>query len=138
MNERTLSFDAEAYHADSLAAAAHLFAGRAEVWLGEHEVTLRAKEGSDLGALAAEFLAEVNSSELRRRISAANRPLREYIITQALLSASGERPAPQAVPASPSPSAPAPEGGEGDDKPLDPSDILSSWEERHSAPPDRR
>lgn len=131
-SERTLEFDPAATHPDALAAAAHVFAGRAEVWLGEDEVTLRVADTASLDALAAEFLAEVNSQELRRRIAAANKPLREYIITQALLAAAGERAAGPPGPSSPAPnSKPHPEGGEGDDKPLDPDDILSSWEKSH-------
>lgn len=133
--ERTLEFDPAAYHPDALAAAAHLFAGRAEVWLGEDEVTLRVSDPAALDALAAEFLAEVNVQELRRRIAAANRTLREYIITQALLSAAGERTSSPATPTTRTPDPdPRPdgeeagEGGEGDDKPLDPDDILGSWE----------
>ena len=114
--ERTLSFDPAATHPDALAAAAHVFAGRAEVWLGEDEVTLRVADAAALDALAAEFLAEVNSQELRRRIAAATRPLREYIITQALLAAAGERAAAPSTPSSSTPAAkPDPEGGEGDD-----------------------
>lgn len=133
--ERTLEFDPAAYHPDALAAAAHLFAGRAEVWLGEDEVTLRVADAASLDALAAEFLAEVNSQELRRRIAAANKPLREYIITQALLAAAGERATAPSGPSSPAPaSKPDPEGGEGDDKPLDPDDILSSWEASRDRP----
>jgi His-Xaa-Ser system protein HxsD len=136
--ERRLAFDPAAYHPDAVAAAAHLFAGRAEVWLGDGEVTLRVREPAALDALAAEFLEEVNSAELRRRIAAANRPLREYIITAALLAAAGERAGQAAAPAAPPTPAPAPEpvpeGGEGDDKPMDPDDILSSWEKGHARP----
>lgn len=140
--ERTLEFDPAAYHPDALAAAAHLFAGRAEVWLGEDEVTLRVADPAALDALAAEFLAEANTQELRRRIAAANRTLREYIITQALLAAAGERASSPATPTTRAPDpkpdgAEAGEGGEGDDKPLDPDDILGSWEKSRERPETR-
>lgn len=135
VRQRTLRFDPAAYHPDAVAAAAHLFAGRAEVWLGDGEVTLRVAEPAALDALAAEFLEEVNTQELRRRIAAANRPLREYIITAALLAAAGQRAGPPSTPAAPPPpQAPGGEGGEGDDKPLDPDDILSAWEAKHERP----
>lgn len=80
--------------AESVLSAAHVLSGKAEVWVGEDEVELRPKGGGSgkdaLEALAAEFAEEVVTQELRRRVAAANRTVRDYLVTQALITASGD------------------------------------------------
>ncbi|MFH1724376.1 MAG: hypothetical protein ABII00_07120 [Elusimicrobiota bacterium] len=96
----TLTLDAAVYHPDSVLRAAHVMAGKLRIRIGPMKsgvshVVLEAVEASGavaLSALADDFLDEAAAQELRRRVAADNRTVREYIITLALLSASGERP----------------------------------------------
>lgn len=78
---------------DAVLTAAHVLSRKAEVWLGEEEVELRPKAGqgsaAELQALAAEFAEEAVTQELRRRVAETNRSVRDYLITQALVTASG-------------------------------------------------
>lgn len=80
---------------EAVLSAAHVLSRKAEVWLGTDEVELRPKQGEPadtaaLEALAAEFAEEAVAQELRRRVAEANRSVRDYLVTQALLSASGD------------------------------------------------
>lgn len=127
-------------HEESLMMAAHVLSRAAEVWLGEGEVELKPKAGQDLEALAAEFAEEVLAQELRRRVAAANRSVRDYIVTQALLSAAGQGSAPPPEQQMGNLSADQEEeiqrliaeaeselgGGQGEDKPMEPSRILKT------------
>lgn len=96
----TLEFilDGGVFHADSVLAAAHVMARRLRVWLkpdGKGGTVVRAalREGEDgAGDPESLFREEAAAQELRRRVSAANKGLREYVVTQALLAAAGERP----------------------------------------------
>ena len=88
-----LEFDGSLYKPDSVLAAAHALARRLRVWLkpdgrGGTLALVSPADGAD--ALRDEAAAQ----ELRRRIAVETRPLREYIVTQALLAAGGERQAP--------------------------------------------
>lgn len=79
---------------EAVLSAAHVLSRKADVWMGKGEVELRPKRGkagkAALEALAAEFAEEAVTQELRRRVAAANRSVRDYIVTQALVSAAGE------------------------------------------------
>ncbi|MBI3297199.1 MAG: hypothetical protein HYZ75_03480 [Elusimicrobia bacterium] len=93
-----VALDSEIYHPDAVLGAAHVLARRMRVWLrpdgrGGTQARLANAEGGRLKAatLEALFLDEAAAQELRRRSGAANRALREYIVTQALLSAGRER-----------------------------------------------
>jgi His-Xaa-Ser system protein HxsD len=92
------------YSRDSLGIAAHIFAGRAEVYLGESganwELTLkpkRAKTKDELAALGGEFMNELLNQEYRFLVSRFNSKIAGLVAAQALLSARGgetPRPAP--------------------------------------------
>ena len=88
-----LVLDAATYHPDSVLEAAHVLAARARVWLRKvprgTEALVEARGSVSSPGLGEEFLDEVSAQELRRRIAERNRPIREYIVTQALLAASG-------------------------------------------------
>lgn len=79
---------------EAVLTAAHVLSRKADVWLDKGEVELRPKRGKAgkeaLEALAAEFAEEAVTQELRRRVATANRSVRDYIVTQALVSAAGE------------------------------------------------
>jgi len=97
IKQRRVTFEIDkAIDEEAVLAAAHAFAGRAEVWTTDGGVELEAQEGSGLDAaglesLAEEFNEELVAQELRRRIAASNRSVREYLITQALLAAANEQ-----------------------------------------------
>lgn len=98
-----VALDAAVYHPDSVLGAAHVLARRMRVWLrsdgrGGTRARLANADGGSLkpAALEAMFLDEAAAQELRRRAAVANRTLREFIVTQALLSAGGERKGPPA------------------------------------------
>lgn len=166
--QRRVSFEvASNIDEEAVLAAAHAFSDRAEVWTTDGGVELEAKEGAAADAealdrLASEFREELVAQELRRRIAASNRSVREYLITQALLAAAneqGQQPAEaqlgnltgdqedeiarliqeaeQELSSGGAPAAGAKraagEGGEGQDQPLDPKDILKAWEEKSGA-----
>ena len=85
-----VAFDGELFDPASVMAAAHGLARSLRVWVkpdgrGGTLARVSPPEGAD--ALRDEAAAQ----ELRRRISVATRPLREYIVTQSLLAAGGER-----------------------------------------------
>jgi len=168
IKQRRVTFEIDkAIDEEAVLAAAHAFAGRAEVWTTDGGVELEAQEGSGLDAaglesLAEEFNEELVAQELRRRIAASNRSVREYLITQALLAAANEqgqqtadpqlgnltgdqedeiarliREAEQELSGGDLPgkgaAAVTGEGGEGQDEPLDPKEILKAWEEKSGA-----
>jgi His-Xaa-Ser system protein HxsD len=169
IDQQRVSFEVgDAIDEEAVLAAAHAFSSRVEVWETDDGVELEAKGDSKLDeaglrALAAEFSEELVAQELRRRIAAENRSVREYLITQALLAAAneqGRQPADSQLgnlsgdqedeiqrliqeaeeelsggrPDSGGRNAtPGGEGGEGQDEPLDPKDILKSWEEKSGA-----
>ncbi|TBR25581.1 hypothetical protein EPO15_01940 [bacterium] len=85
-----LEFDGALFHPDAVLAAAHALARRLRVSLkpdgrGGTLARVSPPEGADA------LLDEAAAQELRRRIAVETRPLREYIVTQSLLSAGGER-----------------------------------------------
>ena len=88
-----VTLEEPAIRPDAVLTAAHVLSRKAEVWLGEGEVELRPKAGeasaAELEALAAEFAEEAVTQELRRRVAETNRSVRDYLITQALVTASG-------------------------------------------------
>lgn len=92
------ALDAGVFHPDAVLAAAHVMTRRMRVWLkpgGKSGTIVRVgpREGAEAdGELESLFREEAAAQELRRRVSAANKGLREYVVTQALLSAAGERP----------------------------------------------
>lgn len=93
-----LEFDGKTYHPDAVMAAAHALARSLRVWLkadGKGGTLARVSPPEGADALRDEAAAQ----ELRRRIAVDTRPLREYIVTQSLLAAGGERQAPAGVPA---------------------------------------
>ncbi|MFH1724833.1 MAG: hypothetical protein ABII00_09450 [Elusimicrobiota bacterium] len=90
----SVTLDPGAIHPDAVLGAAQVLTRKAEVWVRKNGLTLRPKKRSSrraLEALAEEFSEEAIAQELRRRIAADNRSVREFIITQALLAAAGER-----------------------------------------------
>ena len=88
-----VTLEEPAIRPDAVLTAAHVLSRKADVWLGEGEVELRPKgkknSAADLEALAAEFAEEAVTQELRRRVAETNRSVRDYIVTQALVTASG-------------------------------------------------
>ncbi|TPW20361.1 MAG: hypothetical protein FD126_1760 [Elusimicrobia bacterium] len=78
---------------EAVLTAAHVLSRKADVWLEEGEAELRPKAGKPsadaLEALAAEFAEEAVTQELRRRVAESNRSVRDYLVTQALVSAAG-------------------------------------------------
>lgn len=88
-----VTFDGAVFHPDAVLAAAHALARNLRVWLksdGRGGTLARVSPADGADALRDEAAAQ----ELRRRISTQTRPLREYIVTQSLLAAGGERQAP--------------------------------------------
>lgn len=87
-------FDGTVFHPDSVLAAAHVLARRMTVTLepdGRGGTLARVAPAEGAAALRDEAAAQ----ELRRRIAAGNRTLREYVVTRSLLSA-GAPPCPPA------------------------------------------
>lgn len=88
-----VAFDGAVYHPDSVLAAAHVLARTLDVVLeadGRGGTRARVSPPGGEAALRDEAAAQ----ELRRRVAAANRPLREYIVTRSLLSAGSPAPVP--------------------------------------------
>ena len=87
-----LVFDGSVYHPDSVLAAAHVLARGLRAWLkpdghGGTVARLAPTGGGGLAPLLDAFRDEAAAQELRRRVAEANRGLREYVVTQALLAA---------------------------------------------------
>lgn len=97
------------YSDDAVRIAAHVFAGRAEVYLEKtksaHGLTLVAKDrradAAALEALAGEFLNELLNQEYRLIVGRFHRKVADLIAAQTLLSARGGESPPPAVPDSP-------------------------------------
>lgn len=88
-----LEFDGAVFHPDAVLAAAHVMARTLEVSLeADGRGGTRARVSPPDGAPA--LRDEAAAQELRRRVAAANRPLREYIVTRSLLSAGSPTPVP--------------------------------------------
>ena len=88
-----LEFDGAVFHPDAVLAAAHVLARTLEVSLeADGRGGTRAHVSPPDGAPA--LRDEAAAQELRRRVAAANRPLREYIVTRSLLSAGSPAPVP--------------------------------------------
>ena len=92
--ELTISIDLKIYSIEAIERAAYTFTDNAYVEIRSKtdknaEVSLSPKEGAAFSgvALRKEFMNELLHSELRCRISNTNQKIREYIVTQALLSA---------------------------------------------------
>lgn len=88
--------------------AAYMMMDRAFVLLGGERaktarVSLKPKAGPAAGvkALARDFLAELDAQKLRWAIAKNNQPIREFVVEQALLMASGAVPRPSAAAAAP-------------------------------------
>lgn len=95
-------FDGAVYHPDSVLAAAHVLARRLTVTLepdGRGGTLARVSPAEGAAALRDEAAAQ----ELRRRIAAGNRTLREYIVTRSLLSAGAPACPPPRRPGLPAP-----------------------------------
>jgi len=89
-----ITVDTSIYHKDAAAAAAYTLTDRMYVGLMGGKgallhVELSPKEGVALSPaqVKGEFMNELLHQTLRRKISEANHRIREYIVTQALLSA---------------------------------------------------
>ena len=90
----SVPFDGAVYHPDSVLAAAHVLARRFTVTLkpdGRGGPLAAVEPAAGVDVLRDEAAAQ----ELRRRIAAANRTLREYVVTRSLLSAGGSVPVPE-------------------------------------------
>ena len=92
--ELTLKIDTGVYPLEAVQAAAYTFTDRVYVRIarngGGKEVSLCLKPKSaatDLAAVADELHNELLHETLRRRISEANKKIREFIVTKALVSA---------------------------------------------------
>src|SRR5579859_2316596 len=106
----TFQIPKKLYALEVIEGAAHVFSDRAAAYLGEkgkdYEITLKAKETSDRGALQAladGFIGEVLNQALRQRLLANNRGIMEYVISRAMVSAladpeAGRPPAEQLTP----------------------------------------
>lgn len=84
------------YSRDALGIAAHIFAGRAEVYLEEAprvwRLTLKARRPGgepELRALAGEFLNELLNQQYRFLVSRFNAKISNLVVAQTLLSARG-------------------------------------------------
>jgi len=97
VKQQRVSFEVnDAIEEQAVLSAAYVFARRAEVWTTDDGVELEAKgdaklDEKGLTSLAVDFSEELTAQELRRRIGAENRTVREYLITQALLAAANEQ-----------------------------------------------
>jgi His-Xaa-Ser system protein HxsD len=92
--ELNISIDLKIYSIEAIERAAYTFTDNAYIEIKSKtdtraEVLVSPKEGAVLTGekLRREFLNELLHSELRCRVSANNQKIREYIVTQALLSA---------------------------------------------------
>lgn len=132
--------------------AAYLMMDRAYVLLGGDRktttrVTLKAKPGASIQAVAEDFIEELKAQKLRWAVARANQPVREYVVEQALLMASGAVPRPSEAQAAPAGEDLTPRQRQeidrliaeveaeikalGDKKVLsDPNGIRPSWEEK--------
>lgn len=95
----TFTIDLSAYGLEAALGAAYLLTDRAYVTLGGDrtkalQVTLKPKSGSGETpkTLAAAYPRELESQKLRWEISKLNRPIREFVVEQAVLLASGQLP----------------------------------------------
>ena len=96
----TLELPRGVYSEYALRIALHVFTRRAEAEAEEvrsgWRVTLRPLGQAGLDALAGDFLNELLNQEYRFAVSALNRKVSGFLVTQALLSArGGENPPPQ-------------------------------------------
>lgn len=85
-----VAFDGKLFHPDSVLAAAHVLARNLRIELaddGEGGTLAYVSPASGADTLRDEAAAQ----ELRRRIAVETRPLRQFIVTQSLLAAGGER-----------------------------------------------
>lgn len=92
-----ISVDTALYHKDAAAAAAYTLTDRMYVELKSGkgallQIELSPKDGVKLSSAQTkgEFMNELLHQSLRRKISEAHQRIREYIVTQALLSAQPE------------------------------------------------
>ena len=88
----TLSVDTSVYSLDAVQAAAYTFTDRAYVRIARSgakgvSVVLKPKGSSSAAVLADEFHNELLHETLRRKVSEANKKIREFIVTKALVSA---------------------------------------------------
>jgi His-Xaa-Ser system protein HxsD len=103
----SLDIDTGVYCLDAVQAAAYTFTDRAYVRIARRSakklsVSFQPKaKSADAQALVGEFHNELLHESLRRRVSEANKKIREFIVTKALVSAQ--------VPSAPPPAAPASE-----------------------------
>ena len=104
--ELKLTVDPGVYPLEAVQSAAYTFSDRVYIRIarngGGKEVSLSLKRkagGADLAAISDEFHNELLHETLRHRISQANKKIREFIVTKALVSAQ--------VPSAPPPATPA-------------------------------
>lgn len=110
-SEASVLLDVKTIGLEPIFGAAYLMMDKAFVSLtgdraGKVGVVLRAKDPKALKpkALAAEFLSDLESQQVRWAISRNNQPIREHIAEQAVLIANGSIP-PPAAPSAPEPAA---------------------------------
>jgi len=101
-NEIKFTFNLKEYSLEAVYGTAYVFIDRAYLFLDSKkkdqiEVSLKGKKplsSKQLGDLKGEFLNELLNYAVRIRLAKNNKKIREYIISQALLSAIGtEEPA---------------------------------------------
>ncbi|MDD5628826.1 MAG: His-Xaa-Ser system protein HxsD [Elusimicrobia bacterium] len=102
-----LTVDSSIYPLEAIQAAAYTFSDRVFIRIarngGKKEVSLSLKtkaKGTDLAAISDEFHNELLHETLRHKVSQANKKIREFIVTKALVSAqvpSAPPPPPQEV-----------------------------------------
>ncbi|MCX5796727.1 MAG: His-Xaa-Ser system protein HxsD [Elusimicrobia bacterium] len=92
--ELKLKVDSGIYPLEAIQAAAYTFSDRVYIRIarngGGKEVSLSLKQksgGTDLAAISDEFHNELLHEALRHRVSQANKKIREFIVTKALVSA---------------------------------------------------
>lgn len=92
--ELKLKVDSSVYPLDAIQAAAYTFSDRVYIRIarngGGKEVSLSLKQKSgvtDLAAISDEFHNELLHEALRHKVSQANKKIREFIVTKALVSA---------------------------------------------------
>jgi len=111
-SEASVSLDIKAHGLEPVLGAAYLMMDKAFVSLsGDRTKTivvgLRAKDPKAVKpkALAAEFLADLETQKVRWAVAKNNLPIREFIAEQAVLIANGTIPAPSPAAAAPEPAA---------------------------------
>ena len=126
--ELNLKIDSSIYPLDAIQAAAYTFSDRVYIRIvrsSGKEVALLLKQkagGADLTAVSDEFHNELLHETLRHRVSQANKKIREFIVTKALVSAQ----VPSALP--PAAESGAPEG----ECPECAAEAAAATEEKHS------